>query len=131
MRSLDALLRTGEFTLLTGPVVHAGPAARGRRMMLFFSFHLAGGEPYNSRRQYGPTTSAVAFNSARLIVRQFRAWARFDPSQYVVFAESGAEAFDRGERTLWELAYEWQDRGYRLDEAEDVPAAKRHHTEAE
>ena len=84
MRSADRLLRRGEFSMLTGPVMHAGPAtSQGRgRIVLFFTFREPGGATYDMNEQYGPTNVAVLFNSAHLIVRKFVEYLDFNPAQF-------------------------------------------------
>ena len=125
-------LRTGEFSVLVGPVLHAGPACATRRRVLFFTFNTRGGARYNSDSQYGPTNSALWLNSAELVVHRFRDWASSDPTQY--WANLWAEdqrttktrrAYNAGERTLWELAQEWQKRRYADLGDEDVKKARR------
>jgi len=84
MRGSERLLRRGEFSVLTGPVMHAGPAtpAGHGRIVMFFTFREPGGARYDMNEQYGPTNAALLFNSARLIVHKFQEYLDYDPAQF-------------------------------------------------
>lgn len=79
-----------DFSLLVGPVLHAGPPLiestlatppRGRAV-LFFAFNLPGHPKYNTDKQYGPVHTAIEFNSAERIVEMCDQYSDYDPLQF-------------------------------------------------
>jgi hypothetical protein len=84
MMSSPAPMMRGDFSVLTGPTIHAGPStvAGKERIILFFSFNFGGGVVYNSNAQYGPTNAANEFNNAELIVDKIMEYEDYNPLQF-------------------------------------------------
>ena len=122
-------LQRGEFSLLTGPVVHAGPGYEGRRMVLFFTFNRIGGAKYDTNEQYGPVNCAIQLNSAELIAATLAKWAAYNPFQFMEKQESSKKDKKLGKMTLWEIVQEWAKNSYRLP-PDAVELLREHHTAA-
>ncbi len=127
VRMRSTTLNTGEFSLLTGPVIHAAPAYEGFRMVLFFTFNVVGGQKYDTDTQFGPVSAAQALNSAELVVERFREYdPEFNFARFTSQLTTPPKKHANGERTVFELFTEWHAGG---PPADAVAQLRRNFTE--
>lgn len=69
------ILRTGEFTMLYGPVVHAGPASNTKRTIVFFTCSPPDAPDYDPNVQYDPVSGSAFFNNANIMLCRAVEWS--------------------------------------------------------
>lgn len=71
-------LNIGEFLCIQGPVIHAGPG--GERTVLFFTTSSI----YDPQMQWGAPIAALAFNSAKQLMRTTEWYTEYDPTAHMM-----------------------------------------------
>ena len=84
-------LNIGEFLCIQGPVIHAGPG--GERTVLFFTTSSI----YDPHMQWGAPIAALAFNSAKQLMRTIEWYNEYDPTAHMdEITPKGVEILNSG-----------------------------------